>query len=676
MTHKSSLYDSHGLSRRSFLKVASAAAAAPALGLSACAPQPEKTLAPGRDFRQSGYSYDEWDEIFRTITSGFIVNALRTSDTFAVCDYRNGTMLDNFITAQGKTCDSVTRILPAIAARIASPQPDKKIAVNGRAFDLEEIFISALVHATDPKSEDFWLYPPEDQWNQRQVESSIVAWSLWLTADRLMDRFTSRQRSNLQNWLASCTVQQVRRNNWALFTAVNHAARMALSERWPEFSGDPAFFRADLESIDSMYRGDGWYHDSLEGREYDYYNFWVFASHNLYWDAMVGERFPELREKFRPRLKAFFETVPCLFGGNGSHVLFGRSLIYRWATLTPLVLAYRMGLWPYSTGLLRRICNLNLRFLWEAGAWDPDNEKLRESLTEHSSRAICESYINNGHPYWGMQAFYAMSFPPEDPFWSAGEEALPVEKENFRKVVAAPGILIHGTRRTGQVQVLQSNCTKQHPNKYYNFSYSSHFPFNVEMVDNLVAPDCSLSFESASGAYGRRDTPFTGRIVLDRQLVWQWSTEVGEIEVKVKSTAFLDDEFQWRAHLIDFGGEEPLTAVESTYALGLGLGETLETIQGDTWVLGSAPGSGRAVFIRSVRGFGRGRELSGFRGRENLNSFYPRALQASITAELQPGTHILVAATYASPEPLPLKELLDRTGSVPEAIEEFVKSEG
>jgi len=664
------------LDRRSFLKGAAAAACVPALGLTACGSKPQPADTPGKIFQQSGYSFAEWDEIFRTITAGFIKNALRTSDTFAVCDYRGGTMLDNFVTAGGKTCDSATRILPAIAARIAEPDSDKKIEVDGRAYDLEDIFVSALVQATDPAGKDFWLYPPGNEWNQRQVESSIVAWSLWLTGDRLMERFTARQRKNIQDWLAACTVQQVRRNNWALFTAVNHAARMALSGRWPEFSGDPDFFLADLEAIDSMYQGDGWYHDSREGHEYDYYNFWVFASHNLYWDAMVGERFPELREKFRPRLRAFLETVPYLFGGNGSHVLFGRSLIYRWGTLTPLVLAYRMGLWPHSVGLLRRICNRNLQFLWESGAWDSENEKLRETLTPHSSRAVCEGYINNGHPYWGMQAFYAMSFPRNDPFWSAGEEPLPVEKDNFRRIIAAPGILVQGTQRTGQVQVLQSACSKHYRNKYYNFSYSSHFPFNVEMVDGLVPPDCSLSFESAAGGYGRRDTPYTGRIVSDRQLVWEWSTAAGEIEVSVKSTAWLEDEFQWRAHVVDFGGEYPLTAVESTYALGLRMDETPETVRDNAWRWAGSPRSGRAVFIRGLRGFDLGRDPSGFRGRENLNSFFPRALQASVTAVLQPGRHVLVAATYASPGPLPLEELLAKTKTVPEAINGFVKIYG
>jgi len=654
------------ISRRGFIRRAAAGTAGAAFLIhSACRHEQDRPTT------STGYGYAKWDEIFQTILRGFVRNALRTSDTFAVCDYRNGLILENFLSASGKTCDSVTRILPAIAAGIASPKGAGTITLDEKTWHLEDIFLSAVRNATDPASEDFWQYASRDGWDQRQVESSIVAFSLWLVAHKLMDKFTPQERKNIQNWLASCTAFSDHGNNWELFTAVNHAARMALSERWPEFEGDEKSFRSDLEVIDRMYAGDGWYHDSLDGAEYDYYNFWVFASHTLYWDMMVGERFPELRKKYRTRVKKFLETTPYFFGANGSHILFGRSLIYRWGTLSPLVLAYRLGLWPYSIGLLRRICNSNLAFLWENGAWDPGNEKLRETLTPLSSRAVCENYINNGHPYWGMQAFFAASFGKNDPFWRAPEEPLPVEKGDFAKEIKSAGILLRGDKNSGQVQIWQARSTKHYPNKYYNFSYSSHFPFNVEMIRELVPPDNILSFQGSGGAYGRRDTPYTGEIISDRQLLWQWSTAVGESRVEVESTVLIHGEMQWRAHRVKITGKDRLTAAESTYALGLNPEETPEVRSGGVWEYGKSRSSGCAVFIRAIFGFNRHKPLSGFRGRQNLNIFYPRALQASVTSALMPGEHVLIAAAYASPGPLPVDRLLARTNRMPKEIAEF-----
>ena len=672
MTPTGPLDTEHQVSRREFLALSAAAGGALLLQPGCGSRENAPAEAAGPALVQTGYGYEKWDEILRSILQGFVRNARATSDTFAVCDYRNGTHLENFVTAGGKTCDSVTRILPALAAAVSTPEARKSVEVEGVEYRLEDILHSALSHGTDPRDKDFWRYASPGHSDQRQVESSIVAFSLWLAGDRLLDRFTPQERKNIQDWLASCTKIEVRRNNWALFTAVNHAARLALAERWPEFSGDESFFRADLESIDRMYAGDGWYHDSLEGAEYDYYNFWVFASHTLYWDMLVGERFPDLREKFRNRLKQFLETVPYLFGANGSHILYGRSLIYRWATLTPLVLSYRLGLWPLSTGLLRRICNTNLSFLWQAGAWDEENGCLRESLTPHSSREICESYINNGHPYWGMQAFFTAGFPHDDPFWNAPEEPLPVETADFRKIIPAAGILLQGHKQSGQVEMWQARSSGHYPNKYYNFSYSSHFPFNVGQAEGQVPPDCSLAFSGRHGAYGRRSGPYAGAIVSESEISWQWKTTVGQAEVEADSRVFIDGELQWRVHKVSFGGKERLTASESTYALGLEPGEAAEIHSGGVWEHAASRRSGQAVFIRAIYGFLDHHPLAGFRGREDLNSFCPRAMQASVSAGIDPGgPRLLIAAVYASPSPLPLGRLLEATGKLPPQVAEY-----
>ena len=45
-----------------------------------------------------------------------------------------------------------------------------------------------------------------------------------------------------------------------------------------------------------------------------------------------------------PRVSPMLMSTPYFFAGNGGHVLYGRSLIYRWGVLTPLVLAYQQKL--------------------------------------------------------------------------------------------------------------------------------------------------------------------------------------------------------------------------------------------------------------------------------------------------------------------------------------------
>src|SRR3972149_3379710 len=103
----------HPVARRTFLEAATVAGAFLVPGCQGG----ERTESQERTVEviSSGLGYDYWQGIFDKITIGFIRNALASSDTFAVCDYPGGTFTENFLAASGFTCDSVTRMLPALA---------------------------------------------------------------------------------------------------------------------------------------------------------------------------------------------------------------------------------------------------------------------------------------------------------------------------------------------------------------------------------------------------------------------------------------------------------------------------------------------------------------------------------------------------------------------------------
>src|SRR6478609_269554 len=111
-----------------------------------------------------------FDRYWLPILNGFLRNAARTSSSFAVCDFPDGTILKNSVGKSGKTYDSVTRMMPALAAWVAS----------GRARpELVESLRLMFRNAFDPAHPDYWLPAEPGRANQRQVESSVVAWSVW-----------------------------------------------------------------------------------------------------------------------------------------------------------------------------------------------------------------------------------------------------------------------------------------------------------------------------------------------------------------------------------------------------------------------------------------------------------------------------------------------------------------
>jgi hypothetical protein len=404
-----------------------------------------------------------------------------------VVEFPGGTVTKSFLTAKGLSITGVTRMMPALAAWVAGGR---------RAEPWLGLVRDALVNGTDPRHPDYWLASPEKEQNQRQVESSVVAWSVWLLRDKLLPRLNSAQRRNIAAWLASCTRRPVRTNNWAWFTAVNQACRLALAPRFPEFAGDEDWMREDLEFLWSLRTGDeGWFNDAPKGAAFDYYNSWVFASHFLYWNAILGSRYPEWSGRFGERLKKYLETAPLFFAPDGAHVLYGRSLIYRWGVLTPLVLAYQQGLWPHSPGLLKGLVERNVAWHRKIGGFDRDNGKLRETFTPEGAPGVKESYIDGGHPYWGMQAFALWMTPPRDPFWRGQAEPAPAARGDFARALPGPGLFVWGNQATGEVRLFSGRSYRSdlhYRDKYNKFTYSSRRGFCCVHEKQPIPHDCTL----------------------------------------------------------------------------------------------------------------------------------------------------------------------------------------
>jgi hypothetical protein len=496
------------------------------------------------------------ENFFVEILRGYLANAQKTSPSMAVVEYPNATITKSFLAKSGLSPTGVTRMMPALAAWVAGKrQPDSG------ALDA---LVKAFRNGTDPESPDYWLPNPGTQ-NQRQVESSVVAWSLWTARDQILPVLTPKERKNVSNWLDSCTKVPVRGNNWAWFTAVNLAVRTRLSETYPEFHGDEQFLLDDLKVLDSMATGDsGWYNDGFKGQAYDYYNSLVFASHFLYWNALLGSRYPKWSQRFTDRLTRYLETAPYFFAGHGGHVLYGRSLIYRWGVLTPLVLAYQQKLWPHSPGLLRRIVQRNILFHADLGALDAQAGKLRESYTSQGTTDIRETYIDGGHPYWGMQAFAFWTIPDDDPFWTAPEEPLPVEKSDFAIALPGPGLLVAGTKGSGQVRLYNARSTRtdtHYRDKYNKFVYSSHFPFAVNHIKDKPTLDNTIILRNTvTGEIASRGE-ITATNVEAEKVELDYSITLGGVKASIHTEIRWHREFESRQHLVTVTGG-PLESLE------------------------------------------------------------------------------------------------------------------
>lgn len=588
-------------------------------------------------------------DFFKEILDGYLRNAKATSSSYAVCDFPGGTKIPSCLTPGGKTYVSVARMLPALAS-YASPE-------------LDPILLATFRNAFDPAHSDYWGEPAPNRTDQRQVEASLVAWSLWRLGDRFLSQLTPQERARIQKWLASCTVVPERRHNHAWFSAINQAARLALARKWKEFSGDHQWMMDDLKALDAMASaGDGWYADSLTLPIFDYYNFWTFASHFLEWNQIAGARHPQIAARFKERLQLFLKNAPYFFAANGSHVLYGRSLIYRWACLTPLVQAYEQGLWPHSPGLLHRIVRRSLEHHRSIGSYDAMAGKLRETYSADGCPDIREFYVDNGHPYWAMQAYSFLALPPTDAFWTSIEEPLPIERADFRVRLEGPRMLLLGDRRSGQVRWIQAQGTYPHiryRDKYIKFSYSSHFPFNVNADEKKAPWDAALVFRNPQTGNTAARAGIGESRLLDDGVRIVWWTELDGRRIDAATEVRTRGEFELRRHEIK--GAEGFEALEGSAVLGFGRADTIVLERaGNAQLL---RGKNGAVATWIVEGYQAIEKTEEFFGRRDLNVIHARS--AVNTLRAAPVPRVLASLHYASPKPLSFRELQLLAGSSP-----------
>jgi hypothetical protein len=544
----------------------------------------------------------------------------------------------------GGSYEGVTRMLWGLGAWLSLPARPAVLHWGGERYDLEALTRQAFVSGTDPHGpSSWWRGASEREYDQRTVESGQVAFAAWQTRDRIWARLAPGERENLVAWLERFGRRPAAwHNNWALFWALNHAGRKALGARHEQATIDSA-----LDYLEGVYCGDGWYDDGPARGvgHFDDYNWLVFATHVLAWAACDGWSQPERRARLLERVRPAMERMPYFFAADGAYTEYGRSLSYKFARLGAPLMAYRAGYWPHSPGMLRRLVGRHLRWYIDRGALRADGT-LRQELTAGGNPAVRETYISTGATYWAMLAFAGLwQLADDDPFWSAAEEPLPVERGDFVRVFSQPGWVVAGTSRTGQVQRFNAGSTGHYPAKYDKFVYATDAPFNAGLANGWPGPDSILCLNDERGLAHRsgNDAFAVGK---PGWLRMRYRQAAGGGIHTIDTTIVVRGELHLRAHRITLAaGAGLVSALEGPAPLGY-LPGVYPEIRGDTahgWEY--AASDGRAVAIVRIRGYSSQRPAAAWGGRADLNSVYPEyVLPLLVVERLDPTTELVCLA--------------------------------
>lgn len=548
-------------------------------------------------------------------------------------------------TDAGGSYEGVTRMLWGLGGWLSQPGRPTVLHWRGESFDTEALLRQALVAGTDPQSPGYWgRAPTREPHDQRTVESGQVAFATWQTRERIWAGMSDQERTNLIAWLDRFGQQPpLWRSNWALFWALNHASRKALGGPY-----DQELIDSVLGYLDQVYCGDGWYDDGPQRgtQHFDDYNAWVFATHVLAWAQCDGASQPDRRDELLNRVRQYMQHFPYFFAADGAYTEYGRSLSYKFARLGAPLWAYKLQVWPHSTGMLRRLVGRHLRWYVDRGAVRA-NGTLRQALTAEGSLEIREPYIGPGSTYWAMLAFGALwSLPNDDPFWTAEEELLPVEQGDFVRVFPQPGWVVVGTQESGGVQ--RFNAGSQHyPAKYGKFVYATAAPFNVGLSNGSPAPDSMLCLSDGQ-EYGHRYDTLASAVGEPGWLRMQYQQHVAGGIHTVDTTIITRGEVHVRAHRIrlDSAGRTPIGAAEGPAPLGYVSGDhpMIDSDPEAGWEMASA--GGQAIAIIRVKGYDGQRRAAAWQARDGLNSVFGRYVLPLLTIDRLQLVHELICIVH------------------------------
>lgn len=374
---------------------------------------------------------------------------------------------------------------------------------GGDPHGLASWYAEGLRAGTDPSSPTAW--PRPDALAQAKVEASSIALGLHLSRPWLWDRLSGVDRERIVAWLGAVVGQHYPPINWVWFQIVVETFLRSVGGPW-----SPEDIDRGLAVHESLYRKDGWYADGTE-RAYDHYGGWALHPYPLLWADMAGALCPaELRAAWRHRLAQFLDDAVHMVGGNGSPLLQGRSLIYRFAAAAPFWTGAITGATNLSPGLLRRTCSGMMRHFTQHGV--PDDRGLLNLGLHREWPAMAQSYSGPGSPYWAAKGMLGLILPAQHPVWTAVEEPLPIERTDFLRVLPVPGWLVAGTRRDGLVRVINHGTDHSQPGDqradsplYARLGYSTATipPLGGAAADS--PPDNSITVIDGTGRAAHRN---------------------------------------------------------------------------------------------------------------------------------------------------------------------------
>ncbi|QAY60248.1 DUF2264 domain-containing protein [Microbacterium protaetiae] len=313
--------------------------------------------------------------------------------------------------------------------------------------ELIDFYSRGIAAGVDPSNPERWVRMTEHA--QAKVEAASIALILDMTRPWIWDRLGATTQQRVIDYLAPVVGDDTYPpTNWLWFRVVVQTFLRSVGGPW-----SPDDIAADLALHDRLQRADGWISDGPE-QAYDHYVGWALHLYPVLWSRMQGAA--ELAAGRTARdvaaLDRYLLDATALVGGDGSPLVQGRSLIYRFAAAAPFWAGVFAEVPSTSAGMLRHAANRIVAHFADHGV--PDGDGLLTMGWHHQWRRLAQGYSGPGSPYWAAKGLLGIALPADHPVWSAPAEPLPIEHGDVLRTIVAPGWVVSGTTTDGIVRVV------------------------------------------------------------------------------------------------------------------------------------------------------------------------------------------------------------------------------
>jgi len=375
-----------------------------------------------------------------------------------------------------------------VAAPLLKENPE--LTVNN--IKVADYYRHQLCNLINPASPSFIKHRAKDGGpHQNLVEFGAIAISMTAIPDVLWKPLPQSQKDSLAALMLSYADGPTVDSNWKFFNI------FVLS--FFKNQGYAVNEKLLVEYLDRTlkhYSGEGWYNDSPA---YDYYSMWAFQMYGVLWSEYYGNKYyPELAKKFMNNFSDLKHNYPYLFSRDGKMIMWGRSISYRYASVTAFPLMGFENSGETNYGWMRRIASGTLLQFFQHPDFLKDGVPTLGFYGPFEPAV--QMYSCRGSVYWGGKVFLGLLVPEDSPFWTSTEnegdwENKLIKGKVYNKFEPESKILITDYPNIGASEVrawchetVAADWQKFRSTENYNrLSYNSAFPWQADGKNGEVA---------------------------------------------------------------------------------------------------------------------------------------------------------------------------------------------